>query len=138
MSICVNKACGKNTFGQNDSCPFCGTKQPNKMKRGSTKNQRALDKGASLGLAQFAAVELGGKVGPPKPKSRLSSAEEGAAVEAAAAPVAESEATDNAAEGATAAEAIEFKKPAVNQAGMALAAALKGGVLKKTPPKTTE
>jgi hypothetical protein len=39
--ICVNKACGKNTFGQNDSCPFCGTKQPKKLKRGSTKNQRA-------------------------------------------------------------------------------------------------
>jgi hypothetical protein len=70
--ICVNKACGKNTFGQNDSCPFCGTKQPKKLKRGSTKNQRALDKGASLGLAQFAAVELGAK---PGGKARLSSSE---------------------------------------------------------------
>lgn len=65
---CVS--CGKNTFGQNDSCPFCGTKQPNKMKRGSTKNARALNKGESLGLAQFIGVEMGAKAAPPKRASQ--------------------------------------------------------------------
>ena len=36
-TTCV--ACNKAIFGQSD-CPFCKTKQPNKMRRGSTKNAR--------------------------------------------------------------------------------------------------
>lgn len=62
---CVS--CKKATYGQPE-CPFCKTKQPNKMVRGSTKNQRALDKGASIGLAQFIGTELGAK---PTGKSPL-------------------------------------------------------------------
>ena len=134
--VCVNKACGKNTFGQNDSCPFCGTKQPNKIKRGSTANQRALDKGASVGLAQFAAVELGAKPGA-KPRARASApeAEPEAAIEAEAAEAVPAAAVPGE-EGEESPAAAPVKKAVpVNAAGMALAAALKGGVPKKGPPK---
>ncbi len=86
----------------------------------SLKNARALSKGEQLGLAQFAAVELGQKA-PPKP--RLSKSE--VAVEQPEPPLSEA-AGSGGAEEETGTVVIEAKKPPVNAASAALAAALTG------------
>jgi hypothetical protein len=131
---CVS--CGKNTFGQNDSCPFCGTKQPNKMKRGSTKNARVLSKGESLGLAQFAAVELGQK-GPPKPRLSKSDVQVEEVQEEVVPSSSEEPITNNGEE----LPPPVAKKPPVNAAGAALAALMTSGspaLRKKSAPPTVE